>query len=134
MKSFQPVPLILHWQPRPGVRDTNFVQRIAGTSKVARCASKDQVVQIVSAAAGVRNDVIVLSPHCLKCGMLVDLFTAPIYGSRISIVHSLACLAFNDRHATKTAVVAVSMVYLLFDSRARHPLFGAKLLGERRLG
>lgn len=134
MKAFQPVPLILQWQPKPGVQDTNFVQRVAGTSEVARCASKDQVVQLVSATTGVRNDVIVLSPHCLKCGMLVDLFIAPIYGSRISITHSLACLASNNRHAAETAVVAVSMVYLRLDSRTRHSLFYAKLLDERRLG
>ena len=127
-KAFQAIPLRLHWQSSPWISDSNLLKCVARASEVARCARENQILEVIGTPVSVWDDVIVLCPHGLKSGMLLNLFTAPNDSLRVGLMNKLARRTPNNGHTAEPAVIAIALMELSLFSRVWHPLLDAKLL------
>ena len=71
-------------------------------------------------AFGMGNYVIVLSPHGLKGGVLLNIPTAPCQRQGIALTYAYTYFTTNYRNATKPTVITVTRVNRLFLCRRWH--------------
>jgi len=76
--------------------------------EVTRAASDHYVFQVVRAAARVRDEMIVLHPHCLESCVLLDVLSSPRQRIGINYVDSFSDFGSDDWDATKATMVKAS--------------------------
>lgn len=133
-KAFQAIPLRLHWQTSPWISDSNLLKCVARTSKVARCARKNQILEVIGTSVSPRDDVIVLCPHGLKRGMLLNLFDAPNDTLRVGLMNKLTRRTSDNGHTAEPAVISIALMDLSLFRRVWHPLLDSKLLCKSWFG
>jgi len=92
-----------------------------GSPVVAWSTGDEHVGNVVSAATGVRDQVIILEPHSLKCGMLISVTWSPPEGFRVSGSYEHSDLRTNQWDATESTMVAVTLKQKRQILRWRHP-------------
>src|SRR5437899_1748872 len=97
-ETLKPVPRAATRITIPRVQQSNLFQRVTHSTKVACCTSQNDIFNVVVAAASMRQYMVVLGPHGLKCSMLAVICAPPRHSRGICCSNLLPYLFSNNRH------------------------------------
>lgn len=107
-----------------------LLKQIVAPPIVTRGAGQIDVFEIATTAARTRQNMIILSPHALKCRMLGSIRSLPGHRPRILFVDRRPHFVPNDRYLAESAVMSISLMDQPLGCFRCIPRFGPQVLGN----